>query len=119
MWCQRDKAARETSHVSPKIVVQHQGDGDHDGDGCGGDVVALHRGISILYSRRSPGSGAAPLAASFFFMVVLLSHSLPTDTLLRCSAVKPRRWKNSLALSLASTVSCAAPRAAASFSSAS
>ncbi len=52
-------------------------------------------------------------------MVVLLSHSLPTETLLRCMATKPRLAKNSRALSLASTTSCLVPRAAESFSIAS
>jgi len=41
------------------------------------------------------------LAASRFFIVVLESHSLPTDTELRCSAENPPWAKNSRAVSLA------------------
>jgi hypothetical protein len=59
------------------------------------------------------------LAASFFFIVVLLSHSLPTETVLRCSDENPLRSKNSRAVSLASTDRCGVPRYRESFSTAS
>src|ERR1051325_4106101 len=62
---------------------------------------------------------AAPLAASFFSIVVLASHSPPSCTVLRCVAMNPRFLKKSCAVSLTSAVSRFAPRAPASFSSAS
>src|SRR6516225_1106330 len=52
-------------------------------------------------------------------MVVLASHSSPSDTVLRLCAENPRFSKKPRAASLASTVISLAPRAAASFSSAS
>jgi hypothetical protein len=55
------------------------------------------------------------LVANGFFMVVLLSHSLPAETVLRCCGSNPRRAKNSRAVSLASTERCGVPRAGATF----
>src|SRR6516164_4069444 len=52
-------------------------------------------------------------------MVVLASHSSPSETVLRLCAENPRFSKKPRAASLASTVSSLVPRAAASFSSAS
>src|SRR5262249_24074654 len=75
--------------------------------------AVAQRGIEQMQAFLHRGRLSSPLRASFFSMVVLASHSSPHRTLLRCCAVKPRRWKQPRALSLASTVSRAAPRDAA------
>src|SRR5215203_494231 len=90
-------------------------------DRGGENHVFEHDVIAPVARERCVGTlhhGVSSLAARFFFIVVLLSHSLPTVTLLRCSAVNPLRSKNSRALSLASTFRCAVPREAESFSTA-
>src|SRR4051795_12507387 len=89
-------------------------------DGGGENHVFEHDVIAPVAREWRVGTfhGVPSLAASFFFIVVLLSHSLPTETLLRCSGLKPLRSKNSRALSLASTDRCEAPRDAESFSTA-
>src|SRR5579872_3371894 len=70
-------------------------------------VVALH--CSLPFAATASG----------LTMVVLASHSPPSATVLRVFATKPRRSKKLRAVSLASTLNSRAPRAAASFSSAS
>src|ERR1700747_3453111 len=60
-----------------------------------------------------------PRPTSGLVMVVLASHSSPSDTVLRLCGENPRFSKKPRAASLASTVISLAPRAAASFSSAS
>src|SRR6201993_4099649 len=60
-----------------------------------------------------------PRSTSGLVMVVLASHSSPSGTVLRLCAENPRFAKKPRAASLASTVISLAPRAAASFSSAS
>src|SRR5215475_13837512 len=55
-----------------------------------------------------------PPATSGLVMVVLASHSPPTETVLRLCAENPRFSKKPRAASLASTVISLAPRAAAS-----
>src|SRR5262249_38838156 len=104
--------------------VKHADDSDLVGvgevDAVGLSAVAQRRVEQIeMFLAHAPALLAAPLAAKVFFMVVLLSHSLPTETELRCCGSKPRCEKNSRALSLASTVRCGTPREADNFSTAS
>src|SRR5215469_11409243 len=60
-----------------------------------------------------------PRPTSGLVMVVLASHSPPTDTVLRLCGANPRFSKKPRAASLVSTLISLAPRAPASFSSAS
>src|SRR5271154_5854433 len=80
------------------------------------EPVPLERHV-IAFHGSFPLSGTA--AASGFVSVVLASHSPASDTVLRVLATKPRFSKKPRAVSLASTLSSLAPRAAASVSSAS
>src|SRR5690606_29998943 len=101
-------------------VVEHAGDGELVGqreiDAIGLRAVP-QRGVEQIDAFLAHADPAG--AVSAFFIVVLLSHSLPTESVLRRSAVKPRWAKNSRAVSLASTERCAAPRETESFSTAS
>src|ERR1700734_1590439 len=92
---------------------------DHDGGGQHRvfqdqiiDPMAVKRRFGFFHDVLS-------LAPSGFFSVVLASHSPATVTVLRLCASKPRFSKKPRAVSLASAVSSFAPRAVASFSSAS
>src|SRR5262249_20750539 len=88
------------------------------------DAVGLRavaqRGVEEIEAfARGTGHCGRSFAASCFSMVVLASHSPPSGTVLRCCGTNPRFLKKSCALSLTSAVSRRAPRAPASFSSAS
>src|SRR6476620_11301878 len=102
--------------AAPQVVVQRQRDGYDDGHDQEDDMVPLEargRHFGLVFH------GVRSLAASFFSIVVLASHSSPSGTVLRCCGTNPRRLKNSSALSLTSAVNRGAPREAASFSRAS
>ena len=104
-------------HRSSQKSEQIEGNrgGDHQHHELQGDVIE-----PVTGKRRFRLFHASLLfVSSFFSIVVLASHSSPRKTELRCWATNPRAWKKSLALSLASTVSFVAPRAPASFSTAS
>src|SRR5262249_18859028 len=101
--------------ASPKIIVEHQRDGDHDRDDRDHEMVPLE----ARKRRARPVHCARSLAASRFSMVVFASHSLPGGRLVLCFATNRRGLKKPGALSLPSAVSRPAPRAAAIFSSAS
>src|SRR5215468_5720588 len=89
----------------------------------GGDDRDLkHDVVEPVAGKRRFGTahGLLPVAAdNVFWTVVLVSHSSSRGTELRCCGTKPRCVKKPSAVSLASAVSLVAPRAAASFSSAS
>src|SRR5262249_16126395 len=106
-------------HASPEVIVEHQRDRDQYRDDRDHEVVALEAGGGFLGFAHCGRSLAAGFAASCFSIVVLASHSLPSGTELRCCGTKPRRLKKPSALSLTSAESLPAPRAVASFSSAS
>src|ERR1700704_2889153 len=102
--------------ASPEVIVQHQRDRHDNGHDREDDVMPLEtwgRHFGLVFH------GVRSLAASFFSVVVLASHSSPSGMVLRCCGTNPRRLKKSSALSLTSAVNRAAPREAASFSSAS
>src|ERR1700727_1556916 len=101
--------------TSPQIIVGRQRHRDHDGDERNHDVVGAH----AEKCRVLLGHAGLPVAASGFTIVVLASHSPARNTVLRLLAIYPRFSKKPLAVSLASTATSLAPRAAASFSSAS
>src|SRR2546423_7670593 len=92
-----------------------------DHDCCRDDGIFEDDVIKPMSGKRCfrLGHGAASFATRVLAMVVLASHSLPRATVLRRWGTKPRRLKKSCALSLTSAVKLLAPRAAASFSSAS
>src|SRR6478736_3750249 len=102
--------------ASPEVIVQRQRDGHDDGHDREDEMMPLEAGCRhfglVFHGVRS-------LAASFFSIVVLASHSSPSGMVLRCCGTNPRRLKNSSALSLTSAVNRGAPREAASFSRAS
>src|SRR5258707_2859049 len=92
--------------ASPEVIVQRQRDGHDDGHDRENDVVPLEsRGWHFGFVFH----GVRSLAASFFSIVVLASHSSPSGIVLRCCGTKPRRLKKSSALSLTSAVSRASP----------
>src|SRR3954447_11219084 len=115
MWRRTDKDVRVRRPSPDSEVFQRQrhSSGEHH--------VLQHDVIAPMARERRVGAFHrwSSLAASFFFIVVLLSHSLPAETVLRCSAENPLRSKNSRAVSLASTERCGGPRALESFSTAS
>src|SRR6187200_2386984 len=98
--------------TSPKIVVGGERESDEDCDCCDDDVMALQVHCNLL-----PAPGIA--LPSGFSMVVLASHSSPRCTVFRLCGAYPRALKKDSAVSLAATESFFAPRAPASFSSAS
>src|SRR6476620_4633898 len=102
--------------ASPEIIVQRQCDRHDDSYDREDDMMPLEaRGRHF----RLVFHGVRSLAASFFSIVVVASHSSPSGTVLRCCGTNPRRLKKSSALSLTSAVRRGAPRPEASFSSAS
>src|SRR5262249_47862025 len=104
------------SHVSE--IAKRQNDGEREDHQLEHDVVEpVTRKRRVGTFHDAPALPAA--LASGFSIVVLASHSPASGTVLRRWSVKPRLRKKSCALSLTSAVSLAAPRAAASFSSAS
>src|SRR5262245_15307872 len=98
-------------------ISQRQPGGDREDHQLECDV------IDPVARKRRVGSthdaSALPALTSGFSIVVLASHSPASGTVLRRWSEKPRLRKKSCALSLTSAVSFTAPRAPASFSSAS
>src|SRR5262249_6252585 len=101
-------------------LVEHAGD---DQFVVHGEVDAVH--LRAVAQRRIEEIEALAAHVGFLegssvlVMVVLASHSSPHGIELRCWATKPRCEKNGCAVSLTSADSFLAPRAPASFSSAS
>src|SRR5215468_4049510 len=98
-------------------ISQRKGGGDRDDHQLERDVVdpvAWKRRVGTLHDAP-----ALPALTSAFSIVVLASHSPSSGTVLRRWSENPRLRKKSCALSLTSAVSFTAPRAVASFSSAS
>src|ERR1041385_6780528 len=94
-------------------ILQRNGDGGGDQHDLENDVIEPVTGKRRIGSLHHTFS-----LPSFFSIVVLVSHSPPRRTVLRCCASKPWRVKKSCAVSLTSAFRRLAPRAAASFSSA-
>src|SRR5262245_66055370 len=98
-------------------ISQSEGGGDREDHQLERDVVdPVAREWRVGTFHDSP---ALPALTSGFSIVVLASHSPASGTVLRRWSENPRLRKKPCALSLTSAVSFAAPRAAASFSSAS
>src|SRR5882762_5645614 len=88
-------------------ILQRNGDSGGDQRDLEDDVIE-----PVTRKRRIRSFHHTFSLASFFSIVVLVSHSPPRRTVLRCCASKPWRVKKSCAVSLTSAFRRVAPRAA-------